>query len=67
VAPRTSACPARRPYRIYNNNSSRGIGAHLVARCSYRTEWRKVRRSMAAFAMPTEWPKQKVVPARWRF
>ena len=63
----SASCPARRPYRIYNTATSRGIGAYLVARCGYRTEWRRVYRTMGAFAVPTEWPKKKVVPLRWWF
>lgn len=63
----SASCPARRPYRIYNNAMSRGIGAHLVARCGYRTEWRRVYRTMGAFAVPNEWARKKVVPQRWWF
>ena len=63
----SAACPTRRPYRIYNNATSRGIGAYLVARCGYRTEWRRVYRTMGAFAVPNEWAKKKAVPQRWWF
>jgi hypothetical protein len=63
----SATCPTRRPYRIYNTSMSKGIGAYLVARCGYRTEWRRVYRTMGAFAVPTEWAKKKVVPQRWWF
>ena len=67
-APSPSAnCPARRPYRVYNATRSKAIAAALVARCDYRTEWRRVFRTKGAFAVPNEWPKSKVVPLRWWF